>query len=144
MKDKTCEECKQECCKSVIVEIDEPTTKKDWEDIKWKVAHKNVKVLKDNEEDWCVEFLTDCNHLREDGGCEIYDKRPEMCSGHSPETCVINGEGDYYEIIFHNIKDVEKYLSEHPEEIKDEESDEPTTCPKCDYTWVEEGEEEEE
>jgi len=117
-KNKTCEECNQECCRSVIVEIDEPTTKEDWEDIKWQVAHKNVKVIKDNDKDWCVEFLTDCNHLAENGKCEVYDKRPKMCNSHDPESCIINGEGDYYEIIFHSIEDVEKYLAENSDVIE--------------------------
>ncbi len=140
-RDKTCKECNQECCRSVIVEMDEPTTSGDWEDIKWQVAHKNVKVILDNEDAWCIEFLTDCNHLDENGACKIYDKRPAMCRGHSPETCVINGEGDYYEVILHSIEDVEKYLQEHPDAITEEDEDEPTTCPKCNYTWVEEEDE---
>ena len=146
MVDKTCEECKQECCRSVIVEVDEPTTKGDWEDIKWQVAHKNVKVIRDNEQAWCIEFLTDCNHLAEDGKCKIYEKRPAMCRNHSSETCVINGEGEYYEVILGSIEDVEKYLEENPDAISGEDSDEEeiTTCPKCDYTWVEVEEEEEE
>ncbi len=118
---KKCSECKQECCKSVIVEVDEPTTIGDWEDIKWQVAHKNVKVIRDNEKDWCIEFLTNCNNLNKDGTCKIYSKRPVMCKNHDSEACVINGEGDYYEIIFHNIGDVEKYLAEHPDAIKEAE-----------------------
>jgi len=121
--------------------MDDPTTIEDWEDVKWQVAHKNVNVIKDNEDDWCIEFLTDCDHLQKDGKCEVYHKRPTMCKNHDPEACVINGEGDYYEVILSSIEEVEKYLTENPDAIKEEE-DEITTCPKCNYTWVEEEESE--
>ena len=121
---KTCFECRQECCRSVIVETEPPTIWKDWDDIKWQVAHKNVNVLLDNENSWCVEFLTDCTHLADNGRCMIYDTRPDVCRNYSPFTCVVNGEGEYYKIIFRSIKDVEKYLKEHPEAIEEEEEEE--------------------
>jgi hypothetical protein len=142
MTDKNCFECNQECCKSVIVEIDKPETHEDWEDVKWQVAHHNVRVLLDNEDDWCIEFLTECDMMDENGKCKIYNRRPIMCRNHHPDTCIINGEGDYHQILFTCIKDVEDYLEKHPEAIKEEEEDEPTICPKCGYTWVEENEEE--
>lgn len=144
MVDKTCFECNQECCKSVIIEMDKPETREDWEDIKWQVAHKNVQVILDNEDAWCIEFLTECDEMDENGRCKIYDKRPDMCRNHSSQRCAVNGEGSYYEVILKSIKDVEDYLKEHPEMIKEEEEDEPTICPKCGYTWVEEEDEVEE
>mgnify|MGYP006306461701 CR=1 FL=1 len=137
---KNCFECNQECCKSVIVEIDEPTTKRDWEDIRWKVAHKNVQVILDNEDDWCIEFVTDCDQMDEQGRCKIYEKRPDMCSSHDPDDCIVNGDGEYYKLIFKNVKEVEEYLARHPEAIKEQEP-ELTKCPKCGHEWEETTEE---
>lgn len=139
---KTCEECKQECCSNVIIEIDEPETIEDWDDIKWQVAHKNVRVIKDNDDDWCIEFLTTCDEMDENGKCKVYEKRPKMCRNHDSETCVVNGEGEYYKIEFNNIKDVEQYLLEHPDAIKEETVD-LNTCPKCGYEWADEEEDDE-
>ena len=138
---KNCFECQQECCKSVVVEIDKPETRQDWEDVKWKVAHRNVRVLLDNEGDWCVEFLTECDEMGEDGKCRIYNKRPDMCRGHSPDNCIVNGEGEHYEVLFNCISDVEEYLRKNPDAIKEDEEEEPNECPKCGYTWVDEEEE---
>lgn len=142
---KTCDECNQECCNDVIVEIDEPTTREDWEDIKWQVAHRNVRVIKDNEGDWCVEFLTRCEMMAPDGKCTIYEKRPTMCRNHEPETCTINGEGSYYEVILNSIEDVEKYLAEHPNAIskEDEEEVDVHVCPECGCEFADDDEEDE-
>ena len=111
---KKCGQCQQECCRSVIIEIDKPETLEDWEHIKWKVAHKNIQVIFDNDNSWCVEFFTDCEHLLSDGKCEIYNKRPKICREYEIDSCVVNGEGEYFKIILKNIKDVEDYLRIHP------------------------------
>lgn len=139
-KPKTCEECNQECCKNVIVQIDTPETQEDWEDIKWQVAHENVRVIKDNEDDWCVEFITRCKHQASDGKCVIYENRPSICRAHDSECCIVNGEGEYYEVILSSIEDVEKYLKENPDSIGDEMVD-VHTCPKCGCEFADEEEE---
>ena len=112
---KECTDCNKECCKSVIVEIDEPKTREDWDDIRWEVAHENVNVLKDDEGDWCIEFLTPCTKLDSEGKCKIYDKRPRICKKYNLNSCLLNGDSEYYEIIFRSTEEVDKYLSEHPE-----------------------------
>ncbi len=140
---KNCFECNQECCKNVIVQMDEPETEDDWEEIKWQVAHDNVRVIKDNDDDWCVEFLTTCSHQASDGKCMIYENRPGKCREHSAENCIINGEGEYYKVILNTIEDVEKYLRENPDAIG-EETVEVHTCPGCGLEFTDEDDEEEE
>ena len=135
----SCSECNQECCRNVIVQIDEPETEKDWGDVKWQVAHENVRVIKDNCGDWCIEFVTGCTHQAADGKCMIYEKRPSMCRGHEAETCIINGEGSYYDVILNSIKDVEKFLEENPEAIQDE-TVEVHTCPQCKLEFTDDDE----
>lgn len=119
---KTCSDCAQQCCKSVIVEIDKPTTLEDWDNIRWKVAHKNVWVIKDFEDDWCIEFFTDCKYLAESGKCEIHHQKPQICTEHDPEECIVNGEGEFYQVILKSITDVDDYLKQHPEAIEEEDA----------------------
>jgi Fe-S-cluster containining protein len=105
-----CSGCKAWCCRAVAVEIDAPTTKEDFDDIKWKVAHKNVIVYKDNDSDWLVEFHADCGHLDENWQCKVYDGRYKMCREHDIESCVVHGEGEIGTVIFTKPEDVDKYL----------------------------------
>ncbi len=105
-----CFDCKAHCCREVAVSLGSPKTKKDWDEIKWLVSHKNINVYKDNENDWLVEFQSDCKYLDENNRCKIYSKRPDICSGHKNTECIIHGEEEYYKIIFYDISDVEKYL----------------------------------
>lgn len=109
---KDCNNCKALCCRSVSVEIDRPTTKADWENIKWLVAHKNINVYKDFDSDWLVEFFTDCDFLTKDNKCSIYNKRMQICKKHSPQDCENHVKGDYYKIIFRKLADVESYLEQ--------------------------------
>ena len=108
-----CDNCPDSsCCKDVTVEIDDPEDFEDWDEIRWMVAHKNVSVYRDDEEDWLVEFKTPCDKLDESGKCTVYDKRPKTCKEHPEANCVHNGEDDDDEIRFNTMEEVEKYVRE--------------------------------
>jgi uncharacterized protein len=111
LSDNPCKVCKGTCCRSVSVEWNEPTCESDWQNLKWLVAHKNVNVYKDYDGDWLVEFISDCEHLDADNRCSIYEKRMEICRDHPTEDCERYTEGEYSEIIFRNLADVEAYLA---------------------------------
>ncbi|MFH1972279.1 MAG: YkgJ family cysteine cluster protein [archaeon] len=106
----TCDQCDGECCRDVTVELDEPEDMKDWEDIRWMVAHENVSVYLDNEDDWVVEFRTPCTQLDKNNKCKIYNKRPDMCKNHEEDNCVKNGEGDVHKLKFDTIEEVDEYI----------------------------------
>lgn len=106
----SCDKCDGRCCRDVTVEIDKPTSFGDFEDLKWMIAHQNVYVYLDEENDWVVEFRTPCNFLDDKNRCSIYKRRYKMCSDHDPEACIINGEGKHYKIFFKTEKDVDKYM----------------------------------
>ncbi len=110
-KKKDCLKCSADCCKDVSVHLNTPRTKKDWEEIRFLTAHKNIHVYKDNEGDWLVEFFTKCEKLKNEK-CEIYPKRPFICRNHDADDCVKNGSGKYYKILFEKIEDVDNYLKE--------------------------------
>ncbi len=105
-----CKNCNSECCKYVAIEIDAPEELKDFEDIKWYVAHKNINVYVDEDNEWHVEFLTPCEHLNpETGLCDIYNTRPRICREFSQDECPFHN--DYTEkFTFNKIQDVEDYI----------------------------------
>ncbi|MFH0919869.1 MAG: YkgJ family cysteine cluster protein [Fibrobacterota bacterium] len=107
-----CTSCTGTCCRSVSVQWEPPDTEADWDNLKWLVAHKNVNVYKDFDGDWLVEFLTDCDYLDSNNRCKIYEKRMEICQTHPTEDCERYAEGDYAEVIFRNLADVDNYLVE--------------------------------
>ncbi len=105
----SCGKCDGKCCRYIAMEIDEPETKKDFEDIRWFVAHKNVNVYIDEEGEWHLEFLTPCEFLGEENKCKIYDKRPEICKEYKHNECTFHN--DYSEKInFSSIDEFDNYM----------------------------------
>jgi uncharacterized protein len=105
-----CFDCGALCCKGVAVPMSTPRTDKDWGEVRWLVAHENVHIFKDHENDWLVEFMTTCEQLDEEHKCKVYRKRPHICKEHEHDECVKNGEEAYHKIIFRHLEDVEKFL----------------------------------
>jgi len=105
-----CEQCGK-CCRYVFIDLDEPEEKVDWEEMRWFLTHKKVKIYKD-EDGWGVEFITDCKYLI-NNKCSIYEKRPDVCRDHIPGECD-NEEGTFdYELIFDNVEDFDKWLEKN-------------------------------
>ena len=105
-----CLECDSECCKAIVVEIDDP--KEDFEvwmdEARWMLAHENVMIYEDGDNNWHVEFATKCRNLTDDGKCAIYDKRMNVCRNHKDDECEKNGS--YYKRIFKDYDTLAKAL----------------------------------
>lgn len=108
-----CKDCKADCCKHVAIEIDKPENKKSFENIKWYVAHKNIHVWVNDEDEWHVEFATPCEHLRDDYSCKIYTTRPNICREYDSSDCVANNLESEETFSFNTIEDVEKYVNKN-------------------------------
>jgi Fe-S-cluster containining protein len=109
MEEKTCNDCNGMCCKHVAIEIDTPETKEDFENIRWFVAHKNVKVYIDEDDLWHVEFSTPCEFFGENNQCKIYDKRPAICREYSQEECLFhNPYAEKY--TFNSLDEIDDYM----------------------------------
>jgi Fe-S-cluster containining protein len=76
-----------DCCSYVAIEIDAPTTNRDYDQIFWYLTHHGVSVYVDWEGDWYAEFQSMCAHLTPQRTCAIYAERPEICSAFSWEEC---------------------------------------------------------
>lgn len=84
--DHPCFECAK-CCTYVAIEIDAPTTMKEYDYIVWYLYHEGLSVFVDWEGDWFVKFETRCKHLTGEGLCGIYEQRPAICKDFDWREC---------------------------------------------------------
>lgn len=105
-----CSKCTALCCRYVALEMDRPETKRDFEDIRWYVAHRGVQVFV-AEGRWYIEFRTRCKYLTKDNRCAIYEKRPAICREHDPNTCEFDGPPNY-QVVLRTPDEVDEYYRE--------------------------------
>lgn len=84
--DHPCFQCVQ-CCAYVAIEIDAPTTMKEYDYIVWYLYHRDISVFVDWEGDWFVKFEARCEHLTSGGLCDIYASRPAICKDFDWREC---------------------------------------------------------
>lgn len=105
-----CRDCTAECCKHIGIPIDAPTTWEDFQRIKWYITHENVSCYLDVEGDWIVEFISKCGQLN-GNRCMAWGTKdyPNICAEYEMKTCVMNEEGDWWEILFKTPEDVDAH-----------------------------------
>lgn len=81
-----CEHCTAACCRYVAVPIEEPTTARDFNDMRWYVLHDDIAVFVE-EGEWYIQFHTPCQHIAADGRCGIYETRPTICREYTTKEC---------------------------------------------------------
>ena len=108
-----CTECSAECCRYVATEIDKPTDKNDYDNVRWYLMHDNINVFIDNTDKWYIEFQTPCSHLDVDNKCRVYERRPVICAEHGVDdgVCEFFGEDAPYKVCFKNETEFEGYMS---------------------------------
>lgn len=87
--DHPCFQCSQ-CCRYVAMEIDKPTTSKEYDYIVWYLYHEAISVFVDWSDDWYIKFDSKCKHLNSSGMCGIYDTRPVICREFGWKDCEKN------------------------------------------------------
>jgi Fe-S-cluster containining protein len=107
-----CTECGAICCKYVAIQIDQPTTPRDFDDIRWYIAHQEVWVFVENG-DWYVCVDRRCKYLTRDNRCKIYDERPKICRKYGTADCERNGDGDPFDMKFNRPEEIEEYAREY-------------------------------
>jgi len=112
--DLQCIECGARCCRYVATQIDEPSSKREYDNIRWYLLHENVSVFVDHDGDWFLEFKSDCTALGEDLRCENYDNRPRICRKHGETRapCEFHAEGKPHVYEFFTSAEFEKYLDD--------------------------------
>lgn len=105
-----CEHCTGLCCRYVALPLEKPTTRRDFDDIRWFVMHEGVSVFCEDG-DWFVQFASRCDNLGDDNMCGIYETRPRICREYKAGECDYQG-GDYnYEQRFTTPEEVEAYIA---------------------------------
>lgn len=102
-----CDYCTAKCCRYFALPIDEPTTWRDFDYIRWYLIHGRATVFVE-EESWYLMVHTVCKHLREDNRCGIYETRPKICREYTTDNCEY--EDDWvYDHYFETPEQVEEY-----------------------------------
>lgn len=89
-----CEYCTAKCCRYFALPIEEPTTFKEWEFVRWYLMHQRASVFQEDDQ-WYLLIHTVCKHLQEDNRCAIYETRPQICRDYSIEGCEYEDEWTY-------------------------------------------------
>ena len=105
----TCDNCTGECCKIIVVEIDEPETADDFEDIKWYLYPPGVSVYIGTDGSWNVQFDSTCRNLAKDGRCMIYEQRPPVCRKAEVKDCHRNKPD--IKVMFDSVEKYERWLN---------------------------------
>ncbi len=87
-----CSYCTALCCRYFSVPIDTPTTRKDFDNIRWFMMHGRVTVYVDDET-WYLCVHADCKHLQPDHRCGTYADRPHICREYSTAKCEYDDPG---------------------------------------------------
>jgi uncharacterized protein len=115
-----CLRCNAKCCRYLMLEIDAPTCKGDFENIRWYLCHNDITIFMEKGNHWYLHIQNACRHLTEDGRCIVYDKRPKICRSHDPADCEYDSE---YEpkLSFGTLEELDIYIaSRFSKEIKDQ------------------------
>ena len=107
-----CIVCGADCCRHVAIEIDTPTCKHDYDNIRWYLMHEKVNVFIDKDKNWNIEFIAKCRNLLEDNTCLKYTDRPKICRNYpeADDNCVFGDNESPYCALFTNAEEFERYL----------------------------------
>mgnify|MGYP006312703687 CR=1 FL=1 len=108
-----CRQCNARCCRYLATQIDKPTCKRDYDNIRWYLLHDRVHVFVDHEGDWYLEFETPCIELDQSAGlCRNYNGRPRICREHGDGevSCEFSGGGEPHKVRFSDARSFESYL----------------------------------
>lgn len=89
--DNKCSFCRgRTCCTYLTQQIDSPRSIEDFDLLLWQLSHHNTQLYKDSD-GWFLLINNSCRHLQADGGCGIYDTRPQVCRDHDNDDCEFEG-----------------------------------------------------
>src|SRR5262245_18183705 len=88
-----CDRCSALCCRYFALPLDNPTTVRDYDNIRWYLLHENVVVFIEKRQ-WYIGFASKCKHLLPDNRCGIIHQRPRVCREYTTDNCDYHG-GDY-------------------------------------------------
>ncbi|MBT5232170.1 MAG: YkgJ family cysteine cluster protein [Methylococcales bacterium] len=105
-----CSFCKPAiCCSYITQEIETPRSKIDFENLLWQVSHDHISIYQE-EDGWYLLISGQCQHLLKDGGCGIYETRPNACRDYSNEFCEFDEPAEEsFNLLFENYDSLLTY-----------------------------------
>jgi len=89
-----CEYCTAKCCRYFALPIETPTTRKDFDFLRWYLMHGETSIFTE-EDDWYLIVHTVCKHLEADHRCGTYETRPRICREYSTDDCEYDDDTTY-------------------------------------------------
>jgi Fe-S-cluster containining protein len=81
-----CDYCTAKCCRYFALVIETPTTRQDFDFIRWYLLHERATIFTEDDR-WYLLMHTQCAQLRPDNRCGIYEDRPTICREYSTDHC---------------------------------------------------------
>lgn len=106
--DNLCDYCIAKCCRYFALPIDEPTTRRDFDYVRWFLLHDRASVFTEDGT-WYLLVHTQCKHLQPDNRCASYDHRPQVCREYTTADCEYH-ENWTYERYFETAEQVDEYV----------------------------------
>ena len=108
-----CPRCGAACCNHIALEIDTPTTRADYDHIRWFLLHGKVKIFIDHDDSWNLEVAAPCSALGKDKRCLAYETRPNLCRDFpgSGDQCEFEDPGHpVYKKVFTGVRQFERWM----------------------------------
>lgn len=81
-----CNYCIAKCCRYFALPIETPTTREEFDYMRWYLLHKGAAVFTEGDT-WYLLVFADCKHLQPDNRCGVYETRPQVCREYSTDNC---------------------------------------------------------
>jgi Fe-S-cluster containining protein len=105
-----CQRCTALCCRYLALQIDEPESPEQFDDVRWYLLHEQVHVFVEDG-GWYLSIQTPCEHLQPDNRCGIYEDRPKICREYTTDACEYHLGNEGYEQYFTQAVQLEAYAS---------------------------------
>lgn len=99
------------CCRYVSVGIDPPSTVGRVSTAIWLLYHRTVSIYQSHEGDWFLLLPTECENLRPDGLCGVYENRPLICRDYDVDGCEGTSDESAEKLRFDTAKELVKWLA---------------------------------
>ncbi len=110
--DNLCGKCAGLCCRYFALAIEKPETKRDFEDIRWYLLHRDTTIFVEDGE-WYLQMNAQCKALLPDNRCAIYEQRPTICRSYKTAKCDWHGDEYEYEHVFAEPEQIAAYAREY-------------------------------
>ena len=104
-----CAGCPAICCRYFALQIDTPVSRQDFENIRWYLAHENVRAYVEKRK-WYLEVMNKCRFLTGNGKCSIYENRPLICKEHDSSECEYTAGEVRHDMAFEDMQSLDLYI----------------------------------